>query len=183
MEITAAALALLLRQAPTGGLVKQVAAARLDLAQTMARDPELVAAVNAKNAEKETPEAIQRKDKEWAARADSPLRKALTGSPCAQRLRLLIAPDPMVVEAILMDNQGANVCVSKETSDYWQGDEPKWQKTFRDGQEVFVDEPAFDESTHAYAVQLSVPVAAGGHRVGALTLSLKVRKEDVPAAR
>ena len=172
----------LLLQTPAASLVKQVASARVGLAQTMARDAELVAAVGAKNAEKEPLEAVQKKDKEWTSRPDSPLRKALVGSPCAQRLRQLIAPDSMVIEAILMDNQGANVCVSRETSDYWQGDEPKWQKTFRVGQEVFVDEPAYDESAHSYAVQLSVPVSEGGLRTGALTLTLKVRKEDVPAA-
>jgi hypothetical protein len=39
-----------------------------------------------------------------------------------------------------------------------------------------VDEPAFDQSTGTYAVQLSVPVADAGARIGALTLTLKVRK-------
>ena len=43
-----------------------------------------------------------------------------------------------------MDAQGANVCLSHETSDYWQGDEPKWQRIFRDGLAVFVDEPTFE---------------------------------------
>ena len=139
--------------------------------------------MTAKNAEKETPEVVERKEKEWAARPDSPLRKALTSSSCAQRLRKLIADDPMVVEAILMDDHGANVCISRETSDYFQGDEPKWQRTFKGGQEVFVDEPSLDESTQTYAVQLSVPVSDGGHPIGALTLTLKVRKDDVPAQR
>ncbi len=183
METSIVALTVLLLQAPASGLVKQVASARLNLAQTMARDPELVGAVAAKNAEKETAQTMERKDKEWTSRPDSPLRKALTSSPCAQRLRKLIADDPMVVEAILMDGQGANVCISRGTTDYWQGDEPKWQKTFKAGQEVFVDEPAFDESTQSHAVQLSVPVSEGGHRIGALTLTLKVRREDVPAQR
>ncbi len=174
---------LLLLQGQASGLVKQVAAARLGLAQTMARDAELLAAVVAKNAEKETAESVERKDKEWSTKPDSPLRKALSSSPCAQRLRKLIADDRMVVEAILMDDHGANVCVSQETSDYWQGDEAKWQKTFKGGQEVFVDEPALDESTHVYAVQLSVPVSEDGRPIGALTLTLKVRREDVPAQR
>jgi hypothetical protein len=178
-----AAVAALLLQASSGSLVKQVASARVALAQTMARDADLLAAVRAKNAEKETAEEVQRKDKEWTSRRDSPLRKALVSSPCAQRLRQLIAPDSMVVEAILMDDHGANVCVSKETTDYWQGDEPKWQKTFKEGVDVFVDEPAFDESAQAFAVQLSVPVSDASRRIGALTLTLKVRREDVPDVR
>jgi len=86
-----------------------------------------------------------------------------------------------VVEAILMDEKGANVCVSRETSDYWQGDEDKWQKPFVEGKVAFVDEPAFDASSATYAIQLSVPVSEGTHRLGALTLTLKVRKDAAAA--
>jgi len=39
----------------------------------------------------------------------------------------------------------------------WQGDEAKWQRTFEDGKAFFVDEPAVDESSGSYAIQLSVP--------------------------
>jgi hypothetical protein len=76
-----------------------------------------------------------------------------------------------------MDQHGANVCVSRETSDYWQGDEDKWKKPFVEGRAAFVDEPAFDASSATYAVQLSVPVSENGKRIGALTLTMKVRKD------
>jgi hypothetical protein len=75
------------------------------------------------------------------------------------------------------------VCVSRETSDYWQGDEDKWKKTFVEGKAVFVDEPAFDQSSATYAVQLSVPVSEQNRRIGALTLTLKVRKEAIDSPR
>jgi hypothetical protein len=88
-----------------------------------------------------------------------------------------------VVEVILMDERGANVCLTRETSDYWQGDEAKWEKTFVEGQDPFLDEPAFDSSSATYAVQLSVPVAQGARRIGALTLSLKVRGDAVAPGR
>ena len=77
-----------------------------------------------------------------------------------------------------MDKNGANVCVSKETSDYWQGDEAKFQKTFGASKDVFVDEPSFDQSTNVYAIQLSVVVRDAGKKVGALTLGLRVSKQD-----
>ncbi|MFI4945543.1 MAG: hypothetical protein ACHP85_19895, partial [Burkholderiales bacterium] len=121
------------------------------------------------------------RDRDWTQNKASALRKALSTSPCAQRLRELIVPDPLVVEAILMDAHGANVCVSRETSDYWQGDEDKWRKPFVEGRAAFVDEPAFDQSSAIYAVQLSVPVSESARPIGALTLTLKVRKEAAQA--
>jgi hypothetical protein len=98
----------------------------------------------------------------------------MTTGPCADRLRALTKGDPFVLEAFLMDAQGALVCATHETSDYWQGDEAKWLKPMKEGLEAFVDEPAFDESTQSYALQLSVPVLRAGARVGALTFTLKV---------
>ena len=44
----------------------------------------------------------------------------MTQGACAERLRALIKEDSFVVEAFLMDAQGALVCASRETSDYWQ---------------------------------------------------------------
>jgi hypothetical protein len=149
----------------------------------MAADPELLRAVAAKNAVRESMEDVKRKDREWMDNPRYPLRAELNGSPCAQRLRELTKDDPIIVEAILMDAQGANVCVSRETSDYWQGDEPKFHRTFSADREVFVDEPAFDASSATYAIQLSVLVRDGKVKVGALTLSMRVRKEDVDRVR
>ena len=85
-----------------------------------------------------------------------PLRQQVVGRPCSIKVRKLVADDPNVVEALVMDDRGALVCATVESSDYWQGDEPKWQRTYQDGQEVFVDAPALDTSTGVYAVQLSV---------------------------
>ena len=169
--------------AQTAAAVKQMAHARVKLAEQMAADPQLRKAVAAKNAEQETPATREARDRDWTQNKASALRKALSGSPCAQRLRELVAPDALVVAAILMDERGANVCVSRETSDYWQGDEDKWRKPFVEGRAAFVDEPAFDQSSATYAVQLSVPVSENAKPIGALTLTLKVRRDAVAPAR
>jgi hypothetical protein len=179
--LTALASATLLAQGAAS--VKQMAHARVRLAEQLAGDPEIRKAVVAKNAEGESQQTIAARDREWTQNLAAPRRKALTASRCAARLRELIAADPLVVEAILMDERGANVCVSRETSDYWQGDEDKWQKPFLEGRAAFVDEPALDASSATYAVQLSVPVSEGGRRIGALTLTLKVRKDATAPGR
>lgn len=179
--LTALAPGALLAQGATA--VKQMAHARVKLAEQVAGDPEIRKAVAAKNAAGESQQTIEARDREWTQNPAAPQRKALTGSHCAARLRELIAADPLVVEAILMDANGANVCLSRETSDYWQGDEDKWKKPFLEGRPAFVHEPALDASSATYAVQLSVPVSEGGKRIGALTLSLKVRKDAADPAR
>jgi len=137
--LTAFAPSALLAQGATA--VKQMAHARVKLAEQIAVDPEIRKAVAAKNAEAESQQVIEARDREWTQNPAAPRRKALTGSRCAARLRELIAADPLVVESILMDERGANVCVSRETSDYWQGDEDKWKKPFLEGRAAFVDEP------------------------------------------
>ena len=159
--------------------VREAALARIQLAQSVAKDAEVLKAIRAKNASGETPAEIQRRDKEWMQNPQAALRKTLSDSACARRLRELTAGDASVAEVIVMDKNGANVCVSKETSDYWQGDEPKFQKTFGADKPVFVDEPKFDESAAVYGVQLSIVVSDGPASVGALTLGLRVKKQDV----
>jgi hypothetical protein len=73
-----------------------------------------------------------------------------------------------------MDDQGANVCMSDRTSDYWQGDEAKWQNSFNGGKGgVNFDERKFDSSAKAVVVQVSVPVLDQGKVVGALTVGVK----------
>lgn len=163
--------------AQTDATVRQAALARVPRARAMAVDPEVVGAVVAKNAQGETPQQIQARDRQWSHNPKDPLRAALTRSPCAERLRSLVADDPTIVEVILTDARGANVCVSRETSDYWQGDEAKWEKPFKEGVDPFVDAPALDASTGTFAIQMSVPVHERGQRVGALTLTLKVTRE------
>ena len=76
-----------------------------------------------------------------------------------------------------MDNQGANVAMTDKTSDYWQGDEAKFQKAFNGGAgAVFIDAVKFDESAQAYLVQVSVPVMDGDQAIGAITMGIDVDK-------
>jgi hypothetical protein len=163
-----------LLQTPAAARVREIAYARVPLAERIAADPELVSAVNVKNASGETAEDVQRRDREWMANPKAPLRAEMTKGACADRLRSLVKDDSFVVEAFLTDAQGALVCASRETSDYWQGDEPKWQKTYGDDKRLFIDEPAQDASTGVHAIQLSTLVSSGSRRAGALTLTLKI---------
>ena len=174
----AAVIAFLLGQEDAGALVKQTAYARASRATAIASDPGVREAVAASDATPETPEQVRRRDTAWMANPGDPLRQAIVQAPCSARLRELVKDDPMVVEAFVMNDRGTLVCSVAETTDYWQGDEPKWQRTFLDGRDPFVDEPAFDASTGKYAIQISVPVASAAKRIGAVTLTLKLKRPE-----
>jgi hypothetical protein len=72
-----------------------------------------------------------------------------------------------------MDDKGLNVGQSSMTSDYWQGDEAKWQKTYAVGADAFhVSEVEFDESSQSYQVQISTTISQDGQPIGAITLGV-----------
>lgn len=159
--------------------LRELAATRIPLVRAISSDPVVLAALRAKNASGESFQDIRRKDAEWSQNPQAPLRRELTGNGCAVRLRELTKSDPAVVEVILMDRNGANVCISRETSDYWQGDEEKFQKPYQEGHDIFMGEAAFDQSTGVYALQISALVWDGDAKAGALTLSLRVRRQEL----
>lgn len=176
LMLTAVCVPVVLAQA---ALVREAALARVPLARSVASDPEVLQALRGKNASGESLAEIRRKDADWTANAQHPLRRRLSSGPCAQRLRDLTQAEPMVTEVILMDARGANVCISRETSDYWQGDEEKFQKPYQEGHDIFMGEAAFDQSTGVYALQISALVWDGDAKAGALTLSLRVRRQEL----
>jgi hypothetical protein len=167
----------------TAARVKETAYARVAMAQTIARDAAIHAAVAASNAVAEPIEQIRRRDAYWTANPRDPLRQTIVQAPCSGKVREMVKDDGLVVEAFVMNDRGTLVCSVAETSDYWQGDEAKWQRTFVDGKDAFVEEPAFDASSGKYAIQVSVPIAEGGKRIGAVTLTLKLNRLDAAAPK
>ncbi len=89
------------------------------------------------------------------------------------------ASNGVVNEIIVMDAYGLNVAISDRTSDYFQGDEAKWQKTFQVGPSaVHISEIEFDESTGKFQTQVSLTVVdpETGEPIGAVTLGISVEK-------
>ncbi len=87
----------------------------------------------------------------------------------------------LITELFVTDNRGLNVAQSDLTSDYWQGDEAKWQKSFGAGSgAVFVDEIEMDESTQQIQAQASFTISdpATGTAIGAVTVGINVEMLD-----
>ncbi|MEL6963963.1 MAG: hypothetical protein AAFO01_14510 [Pseudomonadota bacterium] len=83
----------------------------------------------------------------------------------------------LVTEVFIMDNKGLNVAVSDITSDYMQGDEAKWKKTYPQGAgQIFVDEVEFDDSSETFQSQVSATVVdpASGRAIGAVTFGINI---------
>ena len=146
------------------------------------KDPAVVEAVKAQNAKHAglTPEKIIELDKQWRAETKAsakPLISAVMGNALSAYLKKKEAEGKgLVTELFVMDNKGLNVGQSDVTSDYWQGDEAKWQKSFSAGPNaVFVDKVEQDESTQKFQTQVSISIVDGsGAVIGAVTAGLDV---------
>ncbi|MBO2586183.1 PDC sensor domain-containing protein [Shewanella algae] len=162
-------------------------AAISELANTQVKswlgDPLIVDSIkqqNSANAEL-SKEQILDLDKQWRAQvaaADKPLVDKLLNNPLSDFLRQkLQQSNGLYTEIFVMDDKGLNVGQSAMTSDYWQGDEAKWQQTFAKGPDsIHISEVEEDESTQSYQSQLSLPVVdpSSGAVIGAITLGINV---------
>lgn len=85
------------------------------------------------------------------------------------------AAEGLITEIFVMDNRGLNVGQSDVTSDYWQGDEAKWQKSFGAGK-LHIDEAERDESTQLLQSQASLPIRHPRTRaiIGAITVGINL---------
>jgi hypothetical protein len=145
-----------------------------------AADPDIVAAIAAANAERAAYDQakIDALDQQWKSEvgaAAHPLIDATAANPASAKLKAICeGQGGLVTEAFVMDAKGMNVGMCDATSDYWQGDEAKWQKTFSAGPNaVFVDDVEQDESTQKFQVQTSITVVdASGKAIGAMTVGL-----------
>lgn len=145
--------------------------------------PAVVAALKARNAENAGVDQarVDALDLQWRAEVKAgggPLVDATMAHAISADLRALQAEHAgLLTEIFIMDNLGLNLAQSDPTSDYWQGDEDKWQKTFPVGpRAVFVDAIDFDDSSQQMQAQVSFTIAdpATGEAVGAVTVGIDV---------
>mgnify|MGYP000418400975 FL=1 len=147
-------------------------------------NPELIAAIKSQNVAHAdlSEDGVIALDQQWRAEAGEgggPLiEKLLSGSVSNWLLDQQIATSGFVTEVFVMDNKGLNVAQSVETSDYWQGDEAKWQETYSVGADALhISEVEFDDSTGFYQSQASLAITdpATGEVIGAVTFGINVQ--------
>jgi hypothetical protein len=81
-----------------------------------------------------------------------------------------------IVEFFVTDCNGMNVGQSTETTDYWQGDEDKFLKTFALGSnDIFIDKAERDESTQLLETQASFTLKnEAGKPIGIATVAIAI---------
>lgn len=146
-------------------------------------EPIIIAALKNQNALHAhlTQAEIDALDATWRSEFASntrPLIEAVIGNPLSQFLKdRQIASGGVITEIFVIDAKGLSVGESEVSSDYWQGDEQKWQKTYLTGSSVlFVDAVEEDESTQTLQSQASLTVfdPQTGQRLGAITIGINL---------
>lgn len=137
--------------------------------------PTVLDAIKAQNA-KHTELAqsdIDELDKKWRAE-DSAIVDPVLNNDLSTYLQGIVGEaEGFYGEIFVMDNKGLNVGQSAKTSDYWQGDEAKFQETYGKGDgAMHIGDVEFDESSQTYQFQLSVTISDNGAPVGAATIGI-----------
>jgi len=147
-----------------------------------AANPVVVKAVKEQNAQGLLLAKIQEIDKSWmetteAHKEPTAFMKSFSSNAAAKELAKIQDTRAYLVEFILTDNQGANVALTGMTSDYWQGDEPKFTNAFANGKgDTYIARPQKDKSTGEVISQVSVPVMSDGKAIGTLTVGVRAEK-------
>ncbi|PSF08438.1 substrate-binding periplasmic protein [Marinobacter halophilus] len=112
---------------------------------------------------------ILTEDTIWQALAPqqpTPLASEILALPASENLRRWKADHAgMVTEILLTDHKGALVAMSQLSSDYWQGDEPKFQEVaaetawgFERKADLWISPIRYDASTTQFQITVSVPI-------------------------
>ncbi len=147
-------------------------------------DPLVIEAIKAQNEQNASIDsaAIDALDQTWraeAAEGTGPMiEEVLSREASLYLIEKTRGAAGFVTEVFIMDDHGLNVAQSAITSDYWQGDEAKWQETYQaSGNPIHISEAEFDDSTQAYQAQVSFPIVdpATGRKIGAVTLGVNLQ--------
>lgn len=123
-------------------------------------------------------EALDNQWREEVKSEDKPLIAATLSSPLSSYLLKRQAESGgLYNEIFVMDANGLNVGQSTVTSDYWHGDEAKFQKTFAVGPSaIFIDKPEFDKDLKIWKSQMSMTLVdeATSNAIGAMTVEINL---------
>ena len=151
-------------------------------AQLIVNDPLIIEAIKSQNKKHAAlnQAEIDSKDKQWRVEAkvgNGPLVDEVASNALSEHLANIQdnQENGLFTEIFVMDNLGLNVGVSALTSDYWQGDEAKFQETFGKGVDsVHISDIEFDDSANSFQAQVSLTISDSGTPIGAVTFGIDV---------
>ncbi|MBN1984320.1 MAG: hypothetical protein JW795_22540 [Chitinivibrionales bacterium] len=155
--------------------MKSIITTHINKIKEFVQSPIIIESVNEQNKRGTSLEMIKKTDTDWIEHKNDDLATQLQNNKTGALLKKLIFDNStLYVESFLCDNQGAVVGEYPRTTDYWQGDEDKFIKSYNNGNGVVYIGPfEFDESSKTVGVQLSIPVEDTGKTIGVLVVGLK----------
>lgn len=123
---------------------------------------------------------IDRLDTQWRAEREAkeqPLIASTLNNPLSTYLtQVQAASAGLFTEIFVIDAKGLNAGQSSITSDFWQGDEAKFQKTYDVGPgAVFIDDPEFHDATGTWRAQANLTLMdTSGQSIGAATVEVNL---------
>ncbi|QGX99683.1 hypothetical protein EI983_15985 [Roseovarius faecimaris] len=151
-----------------------------EVLSTWTRDQSIVTAVRDQNLTSVdlSQSDIDALDQKWRAQTISGgdmIDEVLANSLSVHLRALQAESHGQFSEIFVTDIRGLNVGQSDVTSDFWQGDEAKWQVPFATN-EIHVGDVEFDESAQAYQSQVSLPIVDGGSVIGVITVGINLEQ-------
>lgn len=150
--------------------------------KAMASNPMVISAVKEQNQQNAdlSQDEIDSLDKKWRKQVGSGgdlIDRVLSNDLSKYLKQAKEKGKGLYTEIFVTDNHGLNVGQSNVTSDYWQGDEAKWQVPYQQ-QELQIGAIELDESTQSYQSQVSAPVVdpGNGDVIGAITVGVSVEQ-------
>ena len=145
-------------------------------------DPAIIDAIKAQNAANAALDqaGIDALDQKWRAEVEADSHPMIDGVLSSAVSAFLKAKQEAsggtITEVFVTDAKGLNVGQSDVTSDYWQGDEDKFTKSFGAGAgALFVDAAEKDESTQMLQSQASMTIVdETGKPIGAVTIGVNL---------
>ncbi|GHA25742.1 hypothetical protein GCM10007989_21800 [Devosia pacifica] len=147
----------------------------------IASDPDIVRAVKEQNLQTALlgDAEIEALDQTWRAEVDAvdqPFISEVMGKPGSTLLfNYQEQAEGLFTEMFVTDARGLNVVQSTMTSDYWQGDEDKWQQSFGQGPgAIHISDIEYDDSSQVFQSQVSIPVVDSitNEAIGAITVGV-----------
>ena len=137
-------------------------------------NPIIIKALKNRNMNPQSLKTIKKIDADWIKNDNLKLKKELQTNEVGKFLKDKIINNQLYTEAFLCDKKGAIVGLYPVTTDYWQGDEDKFIKSYNSGQgTIFYGPLRYDKSAKAHSIQVSVPVKDWNETIGVLIFGIK----------
>ncbi len=138
-----------------------------------------VLASNLAHSQKLEESQVARMEKKWDIEKNShegDLVSSVVQSEVADILRdIMKSTEGNILEIIVMNKHGVNIASTGITSDYYQGDEEKYRKTYlKNSSAIHLSDVRFDGSSNNFGAQVSFTLSNNGVSIGAVTLTMNV---------